>query len=75
MRIASDTMRTGRLMGAAEIARRLGMGRTRAKVYMNRPDWPDPLDELEMGRIYWAADIEVWIAQHRPDLLPDAEDG
>ena len=60
--------RTGRLMGAAEIMRRLGVGETRLKHYLARPDWPATYDELTMGRVWWAADVEAWIREHRPDL-------
>lgn len=68
-------MRTGKLMAAAEIGRRLGVGRTRVKHYLARPDWPAPHDRLDVGRIWLADDIEQWIAAHRPDLLeePDGE--
>ena len=61
-------MRTGKLMAAAEIARRLGVGRSRVKAYLARPDWPAPYDELEIARIWLAEDIERWIAEYRPDL-------
>jgi predicted DNA-binding transcriptional regulator AlpA len=64
-------MRTGRLMAMAEIGRRLGVSRTRTKQLIARPDWPAPHDELDVGRIWLAADIEQWIAEHRPPLDDD----
>jgi prophage regulatory protein len=64
-------MRTGRLMAMAEIGRRLGVSRTRTKQLIARPDWPAPLDVLDVGRIWLAADVERWIAEHRPPLDDD----
>jgi prophage regulatory protein len=66
--------RTGRLMGAAEIGARLGVGETRAKYYIALPTWPATYDELAMGRVWWAADVEAWIAKHRPDLNADGDE-
>jgi prophage regulatory protein len=60
-------------MAMAEIGRRLGVSRTRTKALIARPDFPAPHDVLDVGRIWLAADIERWIAEHRPDLLEDPE--
>lgn len=58
-------------MAMAEIGRRLGVGRTRTKQLIARPDFPAPFDELDVGRIWLASDIDAWAAQHRPDLSED----
>lgn len=55
-------------MGAAEIAQRLGVSRQRVQQLVNRPDWPAPVAELTMGKIWSARDVEAWIRQHRPAL-------
>jgi prophage regulatory protein len=61
-------------MGAAEIMQRLRVGETRLKHYLAQPTWPPTYDELVMGRVWLAADIDAWIAEHRPDLLEDADE-
>lgn len=58
-------------MAMAEIGRRLGVSRTRTKSLIARPDFPAPFDELGVGRIWLAADIERWIAEHRLPLADD----
>jgi prophage regulatory protein len=60
-------------MGAAEIMQRLRVGETRLKHYLALPSWPTTYDELVMGRVWLAADIEAWVAEHRPDLNEDPE--
>lgn len=60
-------------MAMAEIGRRLGVGRTRTKSLIARPDWPAPHDVLDVGRIWLAEDVEAWIAQHRQPI-EDGED-
>lgn len=63
-----------RLMGPAEIGRRLG-GVTRARVYQitQRRGFPEPVAVLEMGSVWLAEDVEAWIAEHRPDIAEDPE--
>lgn len=59
------------LMGAAEIAARLGVSRQRVQQLINRSDWPEPYDELAMGKVWLIAAVEAWIAEHRPgDAAP-----
>ena len=66
-------MRTGKLMAAAEIGRRLGVGRTRVKHYIALGSWPAPFDRLDVGRVWLTADVEAWIAIHRPDLVEETD--
>jgi predicted DNA-binding transcriptional regulator AlpA len=54
------------LMGAAEIADRLGVSRQRVQQLITRADWPAPFATLEMGRVWRAEDVEAWIREHRP---------
>lgn len=57
-----------RLMGAGEIQERLGVGRTRAYQLVTRKDFPDPVAELQMGKVWLAEDVEEWIRINRPHL-------
>jgi predicted DNA-binding transcriptional regulator AlpA len=50
-------------MGAGEIAQRLGLSRQRVQQLAERDDWPEPFDELAMGRVWLITDIEAWIRQ------------
>lgn len=65
--------RTGKLMAAAEIGRLLGVGRTRVKVLARRADFPAPLDDLDVGRIWLAEDVEAWAREHRAEIAEDPE--
>lgn len=60
------------LMGAREIEDRLGVSRQRVYQLVVRPDFPEPYDELAMGKVWRIEDIEQWIRDHRPPLA-DAE--
>jgi prophage regulatory protein len=57
-----------RLMGAAEIGQRLGVGRSRAHAITRDRDFPAPYQTLVMGSVWDARDVEAWIAEHRPEL-------
>jgi predicted DNA-binding transcriptional regulator AlpA len=59
--------RQQRLMGVKEIQKRLRLSRQRIQQLAEQPDFPAPYDELAMGRIWLARDIEAWIRAHRPD--------
>lgn len=56
------------LMGAAEIGTRLGgVSRQRVQQIVSRPDFPEPLAVLGMGKVWNAEDVEAWIKEHRPE--------
>jgi predicted DNA-binding transcriptional regulator AlpA len=57
-------------MGAGEIAKRLGLSRQRVQQLAERDDWPEPFDELAMGRVWLIADIEAWIRQRQHQSSP-----
>jgi prophage regulatory protein len=57
-----------RLMGMAEIADRLKLGRDRANVLANRRDFPLPIARLKMGQVWLAGDVDAWVREHRPHL-------
>lgn len=55
-----------RMIGTAEITRRLGVSRQRAHQITNLATFPRPVASLQLGRIWAARDVEVWAAEHRP---------
>jgi prophage regulatory protein len=57
-----------RVMGANEIAERLGVTRQRAYQITARRDFPEPLAHLAMGQVWDTADVEAWIKVRRPEL-------
>jgi predicted DNA-binding transcriptional regulator AlpA len=65
---------TFKLMGSAEIGRRLGgVSRTRVYQLTQRRGFPEPYAQLDMGNVWLADDVEDWIRAHRPDLVEDPE--
>jgi predicted DNA-binding transcriptional regulator AlpA len=61
-----------RVMGAAEIAERLGVTRQRAYQITSRRDFPEPIAHLAMGQVWETKDVEAWIRVRRPELAdPD----
>lgn len=61
------------LMGASEIGDRLGVSRQRVQQLIARPDWPQPYDEIAMGKVWRIEDVEAWIREHRPTDQHDTE--
>lgn len=55
-------------MGAAEIAERLGVGRSRAYQIVGRRDFPEPYQVLRMGQVWLADDVEAWVKLRRKHL-------
>jgi len=54
------------LWGTQEIAEYLGVTRQRVHQLAERyHDWPAPLASLTMGKVYEAAAIRAWAAQHQ----------
>ena len=61
-------------MGAAEIRRALGgVSETRGRQITGRSDFPPPLADLEMGKVWWADAVEAWIAAHRRPVAEPTE--
>lgn len=59
-------------MGAAEIADRLGVSRSRADQITREKAFPDG-KRLKMGTVWFTSDVEEWIAKFRPQLLAAGE--
>lgn len=53
------------VMGVAEIARRLGVSRSRAAQIVREEGFPEPVAVLTGIVIWEAADVEAWISKHR----------
>jgi prophage regulatory protein len=43
-----------------EVAELLGVGKRVAARYVDRPDFPEPIDRLDVGRIWRIEDVERW---------------
>jgi prophage regulatory protein len=57
------------LMGTAEIRRRFGgISAQRVNEIVKKPTFPEPVADLDMGRIWYRPAVEAWIAEHREDL-------
>ena len=63
------------LVGVAEAAEILGVGRQQVHRLSRRNDFPEPLAELKSGKIWRRADVERWAMEHadrRPGRPPAA---
>jgi prophage regulatory protein len=56
------------LMGAKEIEERLGVSRQRVYQLTANKNFPEPYDEIAMGKVWRIEDIEAWIREHRKPL-------
>lgn len=54
------------VMGVAEIAERLGVGRSRADQITREKDFPDGR-RLKMGTVWSTSDVEAWVKRRRPE--------
>lgn len=64
---------TDHLMGAAEVAKLLGVSRVRVhQIAAADPAFPDPVAELAAGRIWERAAIEEWARQRGKGSPPGA---
>ena len=48
------------LAGAAEIAELLGVSRQRVTQLTSRPDFPEPVAVLAMGKVWALDDVKAW---------------
>lgn len=55
-----------KIVGTIEIARLLDVSRQRVDQLSREVGFPQPLGEHAGGRVWHLADIERWIATHRP---------
>lgn len=53
------------LMGLHEIGARLGVTSQRAlQIVRDHADFPEPVAELGMGRVWAVKDVEAWVRSH-----------
>jgi hypothetical protein len=55
---------------AAEIGQMLGLGRTRVHVLINDVDFPAPVAELRVGKVWPYTDIAVYAARAGRPVYP-----
>lgn len=53
-------------MGAAEIARHLGVSRQRVQQLVRTPGFPAPIAVLDMGKVWDAGEIREWAKTYVP---------
>jgi prophage regulatory protein len=58
------------LVGPAELLELLGVGRTRLVQLTQRSDFPEPVAELVMGKIWELSSVRAWAEQHGRELHP-----
>ncbi len=63
---------TMRLVGRAEIRKMLGVSHTRVVFLASQPDFPPPLDELSVGKIWSLDDVLAWADKRGRTLNLDA---
>jgi len=64
----------GELMGPYEIGQRLNVSRSRFQQIAMRPSFPKPYQELRGMKVWLRADVEAWIAEHRPPRPTDGDE-
>lgn len=56
----TTTPKNPQLMGSAEIAELLGVSRQRVQQLIAKPDFPAPVADLAMGKVWRAEDVHAW---------------
>jgi hypothetical protein len=64
-----------RLVGRGELRRLFGVSATRTIQIAERPDFPPPLDELSVGKIWALDDVIAWADRSGRTLNLGALDG
>jgi len=57
-----------RLVGRGELRRLFGVSATRTIQIADRPDFPPPLDELSVGKIWALDDVIAWARRFESDM-------
>jgi predicted DNA-binding transcriptional regulator AlpA len=64
--VGSREMSPDELAGLSEVAQMLGVTTRTVQRYMERPDFPEPVERLATGRVWARADIEAWGRENLP---------
>ncbi len=72
MLVMTEPLPRLRLVGRGELRKILGVSYTRTVYLADQPDFPAPLDELSVGKIWALADITAWAAHKGRTLHMDA---
>lgn len=63
------------LVGAHEIRLMLGgISKQRVHVITSHRNFPEPYQELTMGKVWRKSDVEAWVRKYRPDLADQSDD-
>jgi predicted DNA-binding transcriptional regulator AlpA len=63
------------LAGPQEVCEILNISRQRLQQLAARPDFPKPVAELALGRVWYAADIRAWAVQTGRAVRDDESEG
>lgn len=63
------------LVGAQEIGRLFRVGRQRVQQLTSRDDFPEPVVELAMGKVWSTEDVRRWATEHGRTVHEDDEPG
>lgn len=64
--------RTAEVVGPQELALLLNVNRQRVYQLSQKTDFPEPMAELAMGKIWWLHDIQAWADRKGRTLNPHA---
>ncbi|WP_328422993.1 hypothetical protein OG470_10030 [Micromonospora sp. NBC_00389] len=64
----------GPLVGPHELQDLLGVSRTRMRQLIRYPTFPAPFQRLHGTTVWLRADVEAWIAEHRPPRPTDGDE-
>jgi prophage regulatory protein len=59
-------MARGTLASLRDVAGLLAVPKRTAARYVNRPDFPEPIDKLGVGRVWRRSDVTRWGRKHLP---------
>lgn len=73
------TISTADIVGLSEIASiytspKLPVSRQLANRWAEAPGFPEPVRALKQGRLWSAAKVDDWVAEHRPDYHEAAQE-
>lgn len=61
------------LLGTAEIASLLGVSKQRVTALASRPDFPEPVAVLAMGKVWREDDLRQWAETQGRELQEDPQ--